>query len=166
WSRENVRFLKENSGKKGEGMPVVRNPQFYFREGFCWTNVLNPNARLIKARLKEKSVNDVGSMTLYNALDLTNDKFFVCILNSNLIFDFYRTFINYSVNIQINDIRQLPIIIPTPEQLKIFEEIFNRAYNIQKAKFEGKISKEEAERQLNDIQKQLDEIVERMYMGD
>lgn len=29
-----VRFLKTNSGKKGEGMPVVRNPQFYFMEGF------------------------------------------------------------------------------------------------------------------------------------
>ncbi len=41
WSRENVKFLKENSGKKGEGMPVVRNPQFYFREGFCWNNVTN-----------------------------------------------------------------------------------------------------------------------------
>ena len=27
-----VRFLKTSSGKKGEGMPVVRNPQFYFRE--------------------------------------------------------------------------------------------------------------------------------------
>lgn len=27
-----VQFLKTNSGKKGEGMPVVRNPQFYFRE--------------------------------------------------------------------------------------------------------------------------------------
>jgi len=34
WSKENVRFLKTNSGKKGEGMPVVRNPQFYFRELF------------------------------------------------------------------------------------------------------------------------------------
>ena len=35
WSKDNVRFLKTNSGKKGEGMPVVRNSQFYFREGFC-----------------------------------------------------------------------------------------------------------------------------------
>lgn len=34
-----VQFLKTNSGKKGEGMPVVRNPQFYFREGFCWIDV-------------------------------------------------------------------------------------------------------------------------------
>lgn len=30
----NRRFLKTNSGKKGEGMPVVRNPQFYFRDSF------------------------------------------------------------------------------------------------------------------------------------
>ena len=22
-------------------MPVVRNPQYYFREGFCWTFTLN-----------------------------------------------------------------------------------------------------------------------------
>ncbi|AVM54583.1 Eco57I restriction-modification methylase domain-containing protein [Capnocytophaga sp. oral taxon 864] len=48
WSKENVGFLKSNSGKKGEGMPVVRNPQYYFKEGFCWTNVLNPQARLLK----------------------------------------------------------------------------------------------------------------------
>lgn len=34
WSKENVLFLKTNSGKKGEGMPVVRNPQFYFRERY------------------------------------------------------------------------------------------------------------------------------------
>ena len=26
--------MKTNSGKKGEGMPVVRNPQFYFKEGY------------------------------------------------------------------------------------------------------------------------------------
>ena len=33
-SINSVHFLKTNSGKKGEGMPVVRNPQFYFREHF------------------------------------------------------------------------------------------------------------------------------------
>ena len=36
-----VRFLKTNSGKKGEGMPVVRNPQFYFREPFSCTTYAN-----------------------------------------------------------------------------------------------------------------------------
>lgn len=163
WSRENVMFLKENSGKKGEGMPVVRNPQFYFREGFCWTNVLNPNARLIKTKLKDRSINDVGSMSLYVIVSFLNTKFIICILNSNLLFDYYRTFINYSVNIQINDIRQLPIVIPTPGQLKEFERIFDRAKRVQEEKFSGKISEKEAEEKLEKIQIELDEKVLELY---
>lgn len=62
WSKENVRFLKTNSGKKGEGMPVVRNPQFYFREGFCWIDV---NSTYLKARIKANGVFDVLSMSLF-----------------------------------------------------------------------------------------------------
>jgi len=57
-----VRFLKTNSGKKGEGMPVVRNPQFYFREGFCWIDV---NSTYLKARIKANGVFDVLSMSLF-----------------------------------------------------------------------------------------------------
>ncbi len=168
WSRENVRFLKENSGKKGKGMPVVRNPQFYFREGFCWTNVstpIRPESMFIKCRLKEKSVNDVASMSLYNIHDLTTNKYLICMLNSSFLFNYLKTYINYTVNLQINDIRQLPIIIPTPEKLKEFEDIFDRAYSIQKQKFEGKITPEDAEKLLEEIQKELDKKVERMYLG-
>lgn len=93
-------------------MPVVRNPQFYFKEGFCWTNVLNPNARLLKTKLKTKSVNDVGSMSLISVVTAIPNFYFVILLNSELLFGYYREFINVTVNIQINDIRQLPIIIP------------------------------------------------------
>lgn len=121
-----VRFLKTNSGKKGEGMPVVRNPQFYFREGFCWNNLLNPNARLLKVKLKGESVNDVGSMSLY-AIDPLSNKFIVALLNSNVLFDYYREFINCSVNIQINDIKQLPIIIPTKEFASLIESLADKA---------------------------------------
>jgi hypothetical protein len=156
WSRENVRFLQTYPKARWQGY------QFYFREGFCWTNVLNPNARLIKARIKEKSVNDVGSMALYPLIDLPI-WFYVFLLNSSIIFDYYRNFINYSVNIQINDIRQLPIIIPTPEQLKEFEDIFDRAVDIQKKKFSGQISEEKAEEELEKIQKELDEKVLKLY---
>ena len=74
-SINSVQFLKTNSGKKGEGMPVVRNPQFYFREGFCWNNVLNPKARLLKAKLKLASVNDVGSMSLMPIMAELSSKF-------------------------------------------------------------------------------------------
>jgi hypothetical protein len=157
WSRENVRVLQTDPKARWQGY------QFYFREGFCWTNVLNPNARLIKARLKDKSVNDVGSMSLYVIVNYLNTKFIICILNSNLLFDYYRTFINYSVNIQINDIRQLPIVIPTSKQLKEFELIFDRAKRVQEEKLSGKISEEEAEERLEEIQKELDEKVLKLY---
>jgi len=160
WIRENVKFLKEHSGKKGEGMPVVRNPQFYFREGFCWTDV---NSTYLKSRIKDNGVYDVLTMSLFSKVNLP-DWFFVCIINSKFISEYVDDFVNSTSHFQINDARQLPIIIPNPEQLKHFETIFNLAYNAQKQKFERIISEEEAENQLEEIQEELDEMVERMYM--
>ncbi|MHB8278812.1 MAG: Eco57I restriction-modification methylase domain-containing protein [Candidatus Humimicrobiaceae bacterium] len=163
WSKENVKFLYKNSGKKGIGMPVVRNPQFYFREGFCWINVLNPNARGIKCRIKMKSINDVASMSLYSLLPYIPNNYFICLLNSDFIFEYLRTFINFSVNLQINDVRQIPMIIPNQEQLEIFEQIFNRAFQIKNDQFNHHKSKKEADEELFLIQKELDEKVYELY---
>ncbi|MBP9004972.1 MAG: Eco57I restriction-modification methylase domain-containing protein [Candidatus Marinimicrobia bacterium] len=160
WSRENVKFLKENSGKKGEGMPVVRNPQFYFREGFCWTDV---NSTYLKARIKESGIYDVLTMSLFTKTYLP-DLLFVCLINSSLLSKYVDTFINSTSHFQINDARQLPIIIPNAEQLHVFEKIFNRAVEIQKNKFSGKIAEDEAEEKLTEIQKELDKFVEGMYL--
>ncbi len=118
-------------------MPVVRNPQFNFREGFCWNNVLNPNARLLKVKLKSATVNDVGAMSLYSVSALPN-AFFVSVLNSNLIFDYYREFINCTVNIQINDLRQIPIIIPNEKELDIIMTLFEEIYSLKKQDFSSK----------------------------
>jgi len=109
----------------------------------------------IKCRLKEKSINDVASMSLY-AIDKNNNLiqnyYLISLLNSRFLFNFLKFFINESVNLQINDIRQLPIIIPTFEQLKFLEKIFNYAVSIQKEKFADMISKQEAEEKLQKIQ--------------
>ncbi|MEJ5305858.1 MAG: transposase [Ignavibacteria bacterium] len=161
WSRENVKFLKENSGKKGEGMPVVRNQQFYFREGFCWTDV---NSTYLKSRLKDNGVYDVLTMSLFTTSRLP-DWYFVCLINSKFISEYVDDFVNSTSHFQINDARQLPVIIPTSEQLNTFEKIFNNAYRTQKDKFDNKISYAEAEVQLSEIQKELDALVEEMYMG-
>lgn len=159
WSKENVKFLKENSGKKGEGMPVVRNPKFYFKEGFCWNNNLNENSILIKARLKGISVNDVAAMSLYTQTNLPNF-YFVALLNSRLLFDYQRAFINATVNLQMNDFRQFPIIIPSKEQLAEFEALFDEAFAAQKAKFERGIDNTQI---LKYIQTHLDKLVYKLY---
>ena len=69
-SINSVQFLKTNSGKKGEGMPVVRNPQFYFREGLCWSDI---NTTFLKCRKKEKSIHDVKSMSIFGVSDLVEE---------------------------------------------------------------------------------------------
>ena len=158
WSKENVQFLKTNSGKKGQGMPVVRNPQFYFREGFCWNNILNPQARLLKAKIKSISVNDVGSMSLYSAYSYSPNFYIVTAINSNFLFTYYREFINCTVNIQINDIRQLPIIIPTEEQLNICKQLFDSMICL-KSSTSSQNNKEDADL----LENKLDSFVSELY---
>jgi uncharacterized ubiquitin-like protein YukD len=142
-------------------MPVVRNPQYNFKEGFCWTNVLNPQARLLKAKLKTKSVNDVGSMSLCSLdPELIPNYYLVILLNSVLLFDYYREFINCTVNIQINDIRQLPIRIPSKQQIEEILPLFCRAVDIKKNNKNIKINDE---KELLETEKKINEFVNKLY---
>ena len=125
----NVQFLKTNSGKKGEGMPVVRNSQFYFREGFCWTDI---NSTFLKARLKSKGIFDVVSMSLFTNVSIPN-LYYVCLINTDLISYYVDNFVNNTSHFQINDARQLPIVIPTGQQLSEFENLFYKAVNLKKS---------------------------------
>ena len=149
--------MKTNSGKKGEGMPVVRNPQFYFKEGFCWNNVLNPLARLLKVKMKSASVNDVGSMSLSSLLPSVPNYYIVTLLNGNLLFDYYREYLNCTVNIQINDIRQIPLIVPNKEELKRIHHLFQQAYSIKRD------NPSECSKELSDIESLMDKYINSLY---
>lgn len=160
WSKDSVNFLLSNSGKKGEGMPVVRNKDFFFREGFCWSDI---NTVYLKCRLKGKSVHDVKSMSLFTLLPCIPDWFFVSIINSSFISEYVNDFVNNTQTFQINDARQLPIIIPTKEQLDEFHRIFNDAYAIKLMQFADKISVTNAEERLKQIQDKLDTLILEYY---
>ncbi len=157
WSENSVNILQTDKKARWQGY------DFYFRSGFCWTNVLNTNSEYIKSRIKKQSVNDVGTMALYPLIRNINAKYLVCILNSYFIFKLLREFLNASVNLQINDMRKFPIVVPTESQLKEFEYIFDSAYFIKKRQFSEEISKEIAEQQLHEIQKELDVMVYSLY---
>ena len=166
WSREIVEFMKKNSGKKGGGMPVVRNPQFYFKPGLCWSNVstpINDESKFIKCRLKDKTINDVASMSLYSLTNKVSNSYLITMLNSRFIFDYLKFFINQSVNLQINDIRLIPIIIPDIDTTAEVEIIYEQANRIKIQQFDSNISKLEANLELGKIQKKLDSLVEKIY---
>jgi len=162
WSEDAVSWLKKHSGTSGVGMPVVRNPQFYFRKGFCWTNVLNPNTQYFKCRLKARTVNDVGSMSLYDEVGL-GDEYFVLSLNSFLQFKILREFFNSTVNVQLNDIRKLPIKIPNDKELEAFKDKFNECLEIKKVYFNGEIDRNEMKDKLRPVEKEIDRMVNAFY---
>ena len=129
WSRENVGFLKTNSGRKGMGMPVVRNPKFYFKEGFCWSDI---NTTFLKCRAKQKSINDVKSMSLYGLSEQAPEYYIISIINSKFMSRYVNDFVNNTQTFQINDARQLPIIVPSPEKLQQLYPLFQEALCLKK----------------------------------
>ena len=146
--------MKTNSGKKGEGMPVVRNPQFYFREGLCWSDI---NTTFLKCRKKQKSINDVKSMSVYSNCELTPNDLIIGIINSTLISYYVDTFVNNTQTFQINDARQLPIVIPS-------SSILESICGITKLGVECKINKPQNEEdKLYYIQSNLDKVINELY---
>lgn len=122
-----VRFLKTDSKARYQGYT------FFFKEGLCWIYTLNENSEHLKARIKECSINDVNAMALYPFADFKiPNEFYVVLLNSYFAFLYKKHFINGSSAFQINDARQLPIVIPTKEQVARCLSIFERATKIKK----------------------------------
>ena len=133
---------------------------FYFREGFCWTDV---NSTYLKARLKKNGVFDVLSMSLFTLYPDIPDWYFVCLINSSFISCYVDDFINNTSHFQINDARQLPIIIPTKNELKLFEKQFKKAISIKEKQFTNLLSNKIIEQELNKIQIEIDSLVNTLY---
>ena len=150
-SINNVQFLKTNSGKKGEGMPVVRNPQFYFREGLCWSDI---NTTYLKCRKKEKSIHDVKSMSLFGVTNIVPENYIITLINSTFISFYVDNFINNTQTFQISDARQLPIIIPSQDEIEEAMRFVAQAILLKKR---------DQEIELSIIQKQVDKYVENIY---
>lgn len=154
WSYDSVTYYKTNPSCRWQGY------NFYFREGFCWSDI---NTVYLKCRLKGKSVHDVKSMSLFTLMPGIPDWFYVCIINSSFISEYVNEFVNNTQTFQINDARQLPIIIPSQEQLTVFHDIFNNAYAIKLMQFAGEISAGMAEEKLAQIQQDLDTYILEYY---
>ncbi len=156
WSENAVSVLKTDFRARWQGY------NFFFRNGFCWSDVLNPNSNYIKCRLKAKSVNDVKSMSMFDETGL-GDEYIVTIMNSFLSFKILREFLNGTVAIQINDIRKMPIKIPSNNELNEFKEKFNECLVIQQRYFNGEIEKALARARLKPIEDEIDEMVNQLY---
>ena len=123
------------------------------KEGFCWTDI---NSTILKSRLKEKGIFDVVSMTLFTQTNIP-DLFCVLMINTKIKIFYVEQFINNTSHFQINDARQLPIVILSNEELKEAEQLFKSAYNL---KLTNSIAKSN---ELNIIEEQIEKFVRNLY---
>ncbi len=101
-------------------------------------------------------------MSLYPTGECVNSNYCIAVLNSNLIFDFYREFINCTVNVQINDLRQIPFIVPSTKTLQEITELVNSALNC-KLTTSNKIECNPTQ-SLTTMEKKIDNMVYSLYM--
>ncbi len=160
WSRENVDFLKSHSGLKGQGMPVVRNPKFYFKEGFCYSDI---KTFFIRCRQKGVSVHDVKSMSLFPLSDKLPFYYIISVINSHFTATVVYNFLNNTPSFQMNDCRMLPIMVPTEEELKECKILFDKAIEIQKDLFAHRISPAVRDERLQKVQDAIDALIYRIY---
>ena len=134
-------------------MPVVRNPQFNFKEGLCWSDI---NTTFLKCRLKQRSINDVKSMSLYGLTNMVPEFYIICLINSTFMSYYVDNYVNNTQTFQINDARQLPIIVPSETEINELKKVFNRAIHIKKTTND--------QESLRVIQEDLDRIVNAIYL--
>ena len=147
WSKENVQFLKTDPKARYQGY------SFYFREGLCWSDI---NTTFLKCRKKEKSIHDVKSMSIFGVSDLVEEDYIITLINSTFISYYVDNFVNNTQTFQINDARQLPIVIPQKEENEQAIKFVTKAIRIKK----GDVLANES---LDTIQKEVDLYVEKLY---
>ena len=159
WTQKNVGFLKTDPKARYQGYT------FYFKEGFCWSLINGTRSENdLKFRLSTAGVYDVGGMSLHSITgNIVSNKYIVCLGNSDIISRYTETFVNFTVNFQINDARQIPVIIPSIKQLNELVELFDLATKIKKKQLLNTISKIESDTKLTEIQDVLNKMTRKLY---
>ena len=81
--------------------------------------------------------------------------YIISLINSTFMSYYVDSYVNNTQTFQINDARQLPIVVPNSRQLYEIKSVFDRAIELKKA--------HASEDQLSEIQEQLDRYIMQLY---
>jgi hypothetical protein len=133
WTPDDVAFLFGNSGKSASGMPVIRNPHLYLTSGVTWTRVGNHVA--VKSRFQEPCVFDSDSVRLTPMAKTIGSEAFLAIFNSDIFSFLKMRFFQHTAKWEIGNIRQIPIVIPTPAQESELAGLARQCMELKRASF-------------------------------
>lgn len=133
WSNTSVAFLFQNSGRKETRMPVVRNADLYFTAGITWS--LHANHVPVKARFQEPCVFDAGGSRLTPPPRQLSAQAFLAVVNSDIFSFFLKKFVKHNQDVEMNDMRAMPFVIPTAAQSRRLSELAQRAMEAKRCEF-------------------------------
>ncbi len=135
WQNETVLWLFANSGRRSPNMPVIRNARLYLTSGVTWS--LHANHVAAKCRYQEPCVFDASSSRLTPIIPSLSAATFVAIANSHVFSFVLKKFVKHNQDIEINDMRAMPIPLPTPAQHDALESLATLAMAAKRRQFAG-----------------------------
>lgn len=135
WSGTNVVFLFENSGRSEPRMPVIRNAHLYFTSGVTYT--LHANHVAMKARWQEPCVFDASGSRMTPMSPHISAEAFLALLSADVFSYVLKKFVKHNQDVEISDLRSMPLVIPTPAQAKRLERLAELAMQAKRHGFAG-----------------------------
>lgn len=94
---------------------------------------------------------------------LVPDWFYVVVINTTFMSLYVDNFINNTSHFQINDARQVPIVLPNDDQLAQARSLFENAYSLKRQQLCQQISEDTAQKAIDIIEKQIEGLVRKIY---
>jgi hypothetical protein len=134
WSHDNAVWLFENSGRREPNMPVIRNPHLYFTGGLTYN--IHARGVLLKSKLLQDCVFDASASMLSPVTNTVPPNYLLALLNSHVVSFYIKKFLNNTWH-EISDLRRIPVVVPTPKQLKCFDDLVGHAFQAKRLIFAG-----------------------------
>ncbi len=133
WTEWVADWMFDNSGRREPNMPVVRNAGLYLTAGVTWS--LHANHVSAKCRYQDPCIFDASSSRLTPIISSISAQAFVALANSDVFSFFLKKFLKHNQDIEINDMRMMPITIPTRPQHARLRELANLCIEAKRAEF-------------------------------
>lgn len=142
WSESSVQAIDERG--------VIRNPQYYFRDGVF---IARGGFAELMARYIDGCVIDSTGAVLVPKTDVVSSKYLVGLLNSDVCNRIADTFINASGK-QVNDARMIPVPIPSKKQRSEMEELVEDIIEAKSAENNSRVK---------NLKTKIDRLAEELY---
>lgn len=129
WTQDDVEWLSTSPSARWQGH------SFFFRAGVTWSAVANHVAA--KSRYQEPCVFDADSMRLTPMTNTIDSLAFLALFNSDIFSFLKMKIVKHTAKWEIGDMRQIPIVLPTPAQETELSALARQCMAMKRASYAG-----------------------------